>query len=558
MSANPDTAAQTGRKKIAQGKERSAAALGHASPNTAAPTGRKTIAQGNALGSLPQNQPSPEGAKEGGALPCGWSERRIEELFAPLEDGRTLHQGWSPQCDKVPSPSEEIWGVLKTTAIQAGEFQPEHNKLLPSGLEPRPMIEVKEGDILLTCAGPRVRCGVSCLVRQTRERLMMSGKMYRFRVDVDRTDARYVEAFLQTERARQAIDKMKTGSSDSGLNLTHERFRQLLVPVAPLPEQRRIVAEIEKQFTRLEAGVAALRRVQANLKRYRAAVLKAACEGRLVPTEAELRRTADYADGTDKKLRKSAKSAVKTPADETGAALLARILTERRQTWQGRGQYKEPAAPDTANLPEIPDGWTCASLEQIARTSSYGTSAKCSPDNFGPPVLRIPNIAGGRIDLTDLKFAGENEAIDAGDELAPGDLLIIRTNGSKNLIGRSTVVREKFSRATSYASYLIRFRLFGSPSLFDWVGTIWDVPFLRAWIEQRAATSAGQHNISMSVLSTMPIPLPPLAEQTRIVAEVERRLSVVEELESVVLANLQRATRLRQSILQTAFSGKLK
>ena len=60
------------------------------------------------------------------------------------------------------------------------------------------------------------------------------------------------------------------------------------MPVPPPKEQRRIVAEIEKQFTRLEAGVAALRRVQANLKRYRAAVLKAACEGNLVPTEAEL------------------------------------------------------------------------------------------------------------------------------------------------------------------------------------------------------------------------------------------------------------------------------
>jgi len=56
---------------------------------------------------------------------------------------------------------------------------------------------------------------------------------------------------------------------------------------------------------------------------------------------------------------------------------------------------------------------------------------------------------------------------------------------------------------------------------------------------------------------TLPIPLPPLAEQTRIVAEVERRLSVVEELESVVSANLQRATRLRQSILQKAFTGGL-
>jgi len=83
---------------------------------------------------------------------------------------------------------------------------------------------------------------------------MMSGKMYRFRVDADLTNSRYVEAFLQTKQARLAIDKMKTGSSDSGLNLTHDRFRQLRIPVAPLPNQRRIVAEIEKQFTRLEAG----------------------------------------------------------------------------------------------------------------------------------------------------------------------------------------------------------------------------------------------------------------------------------------------------------------
>ena len=111
-----------------------------------------------------------------------------------------------------------------------------------------------------------------------------------------------------------------------------------------LPEQRRIVAEIEKQFTRLEAGVAALRRVQANLKRYRAAVLKAACEGRLVPTEAELAKTGN---------RKT--------KFETGEDLLARILTERRKNWHGRGKYKEPAAPDTANLPKLPESWAWAS-----------------------------------------------------------------------------------------------------------------------------------------------------------------------------------------------------
>ena len=107
----------------------------------------------------------------------------------------------------------------------------------------------------------------------------------------------------------------------------------------PTPtEQRRIVAEIEKQFTRLDAGVTALRRVQANLKRYRAAVLKAACEGHLVTTEAERLK----AEGRGLKNF------------ESGEQLLKRILTERRQNWQGRGKYKEPATPNTTNLPPLP------------------------------------------------------------------------------------------------------------------------------------------------------------------------------------------------------------
>ncbi len=104
----------------------------------------------------------------------------------------------------------------------------------------------------------------------------------------------------------------------------------------PLDEQHEIVAEIEKQFTRLEAGVAGLRRVQANLKRYRAAVLKAACEGKLVPTEAELARQ----EGR---------------SYETGAQLLDRILTERRQKWNGKGKYKEPETRHK-NLPKLPKG----------------------------------------------------------------------------------------------------------------------------------------------------------------------------------------------------------
>ena len=100
-------------------------------------------------------------------------------------------------------------------------------------------------------------------------------------------------------------------------SISQPQVARVPLPLPPLPEQRRIVAEIEKQFTRLEAGLAALRRVQANLKRYRAAVLKAACEGRLVPTEAALARSP-----------RSTKNG--PPAYETGAALLVPRLPDRK------------------------------------------------------------------------------------------------------------------------------------------------------------------------------------------------------------------------------------
>jgi type I restriction enzyme S subunit len=163
-----------------------------------------------------------------------------------------------------------------------------------------------------------------------------------------------------------------------------DQISSFCLPPFSLSSQQRIVAEIEKQFTRLDAGVAALRRVQANLKRYRAAVLKAACEGKLVPTEAELakKRKTKY---------------------ETGEQLLARIFTERRQNWQGRGKYKEPTVPDTAELSSLPDGWTWATIEELAASEPnsitdgpFGSNLKTEHYmNSGPRVIRLQNIGDG-------------------------------------------------------------------------------------------------------------------------------------------------------------------
>jgi type I restriction enzyme S subunit len=147
-------------------------------------------------------------------------------------------------------------------------------------------------------------------------------------------------------------------------NISQQIVRSTAIPVCSRSEQDRIVDEIEKQFTRLDAATAALKRVQANLKRYRASVLKAACEGRLVPTEAELARN----EGRDYE-----------PADK----LLQRILRQRRARWEAetlakmqasgkppkddhwKQKYKEPSAADTSNHPPLPEGWCWAAIEQV-------------------------------------------------------------------------------------------------------------------------------------------------------------------------------------------------
>jgi len=152
------------------------------------------------------------------------------------------------------------------------------------------------------------------------------------------------------------LESIGSGTTVKGIRL--EQVRSLPFPLAPLDKQKRIVAEIEKQFSRLDEAVANLKRVKANLKRYKAAVLKAAVEGRLVETEAEL-------------ARREGRSY------ETGEQLLQRILETRRSQWKGKGKYKEPAAPDTADLPELPEGWVwCSGVQFFEWSSGEGLTEK--------------------------------------------------------------------------------------------------------------------------------------------------------------------------------------
>ncbi len=348
----------------------------------------------------------------------------------------------------------------------------------------------------------------------------------------------FLNYFLLQDEFRKEAQRNMAGTAGQ-LRVPASWLTEAPIPLAPLPEQRRIVAEIETQFTRLDTSVAALRRARANLKRYRASLLKAACEGRLVPTEAELARS----EGR---------------GYEPAAVLLERILAERRARWESqekrRGKYKEPSAADASVLPGLPEGWVWATVEQVSSRIQYGTSNKADSDASGVPVLRMGNIQEGILDFSDLKYLPLQDTEVQKTLLADGDLLFNRTN-SAELVGKSAVYGERHPQAC-FASYLIRVS-FGENCLPDYVCTFINSQHGRTYIHQVGSQQVGQANVNGTKLAAMAVPVPPLAEQRRIVAEVERRMSVVQQTEATVEASLARAERLRQSILKQAFSGKL-
>lgn len=209
----------------------------------------------------------------------------------------------------------------------------------------------------------------------------------------------------------------------------------------------------------------------------------------------------------------------------------------------------------TATLDAATTGHEPVELGALVTELRYGTSIKCSYDAAGPPVLRIPNVQGGSVDLSDLKFATDADVDLSSFALEKGDLLFVRTNGSRDLIGR--VASIDGAEGVAFASYLIRARPDRSRVDPRFAVIALSTPVSRALIESKAATTAGQYNLNLAALRSLPVPLPSIDEQRSIVAEVERRLTIAGAMDAEIDRALRRSTALRRSILEQAFSGKL-
>ena len=320
------------------------------------------------------------------------------------------------------------------------------------------------------------------------------------------------------------------------------------LPVPPPRDQQRIVETIDSYFTRLDDVAATLERVRRNLKRYRTSILKAAVEGRLVPTEAEIAR----AEGREY---------------ESASVLLERILSERRRRWEERAlarmkaagktpkndkwkvKYKELTVPDTATLPPLPEGWCWARIGQLGEVSGGLTqNARRRDLRLQIPFLRVANVYAGEVRLDTVRRIGVTEVERERTQLVEGDLLIVEGNGSIDQIGRVALWHDAIAPCV-HQNHLIKVR-FKPKALAHWTLGWLLSPSGRTAIEQSASSTSGLHTLSLSRVEHLPVPLPPLPEQTRILQTVERHQPKCD-------VDVRQCDDLRQAILASAFQGGL-
>lgn len=340
-------------------------------------------------------------------------------------------------------------------------------------------------------------------------------------------------------------------SSVAGKQLAEEvPFR-----LPPAKEQKRISAKLNRLLARERKLRQQLDELPGLIQQYRAAVLEAACTGRLVPTEAEIAR----------KERRDF---------EPASVLLERILVERRAKWEAdqlatmraagkepkddkwKEKFQMPAAPSTEDLPELPSGWAYASMAHVCEIQGgIQKQPKRRPRSNHYPFLRVANVQRGSLELTEIHqielFERELETF----QLRAGDLLIVEGNGSLTEIGRMAVWADQIPDCV-HQNHIIRAR--PSAGFLSQYGTAyWNSPDGTSRVRNVARSTSGLYTLSVGKIESLPVPVPPLLEQARIVEEVERRFSAIARIEAQLLTSLEQVGQLRASLFHNAISGNL-
>jgi type I restriction enzyme S subunit len=384
----------------------------------------------------------------------------------------------------------------------------------------------RDGDILFAKVTPCMENGKMAIARKLVNGIGFGSTEFHVLRPRAGVDARYVYYFVSSQTFRKDASGHMTGAV--GLRRVPSAYlEEQLIPLPHIDEQRRIVAELEKQFSRLDEAVANLQRVKANLKRYKASVLKDAVEGRLVPTEAELARR----EGR---------------TFETGEQLLQRILEARRSSWTGRGKFRSPEAP-ARDASELPEGWTWSSIDQLAEVGTGATPNRSKTEYWtdGDVPWVTSGVANGDYVEKASEFVTRRALAETNLTLYPAGTLLVAMYGEGKTRGKCAELRIPATTNQALAALQV------SDEVRAYVRHFLELNYE----EMRKVASGGvQPNLNLSLVRAVAVPLPSVAEQVRIVAEVDSRLSLKIETDRLIENNLKRAKLFRNNFLKELFT----
>jgi len=312
-------------------------------------------------------------------------------------------------------------------------------------------------------------------------------------------------------------------------------------------QQTRIVEKLEELLSGLDVGVAELKAAQRKLARYRQSLLKAAVQGDL---------TANWRE--------------QHPPQETGAQLLIRILAERRTRWEARQlakfeqqgktppkdwqkKYPEPVRPDIDDLPALPQGWVWATVDQLAQVGTGVTPLRSRGAYFNGGT--IPWVTSGALNsemvVSASEFVTELALKECRLEVFPAGSLLIAMYGEGKTRGKCAEMVIPATINQAIAAVVLEPAALACKAFVK-------AFLLHSYQQMREQASGGvQPNLNLQIVKSMPLPLPPLAEQAEITQVLAGCMAEIKQLHSAVALGLQQSTAQRQNILRAAFTGQL-
>jgi len=448
-------------------------------------------------------------------LPKGWISAELSDILEAFESGGRPKGGVKNIKHGIPSIGGEHLN-------SSGGFNFTKIKYIPENFYKTMSIgRIKKGDILIVKDGATT--GKTSIVRENFPYRYAAVNEHVFIArPFSEISNLYLFYYIFSFYGQDYVRRNFKGTAQGGINLAFAK--NTFIPLPPLPEQHRIVAKIEELFTKLDAGVEALKKIKKQIKQYRQAVLKYAFEGKL---------TEEWRLANAGKL-------------EPANVLLEKMKKERKKQ-QGK-KYKELLPVDKSDLPELPEGWVWTKIGEIYDIVGGGTPSTKIKEYWegDTPWITSADIHGLK-DIRPRRKITRKAIANSATNLVPRNSLIVVTRvglgkvaltknpicfsqDSQALIGNSTYIYHDYS--LYYLSKAVQ--------IFKY--------------KHRGTTIEG---VTKKQLYELTFPLPSILEQHKIVEEIERRFSVADNIEKIVDENLKQAERLRQSILKKAFEGKL-